>query len=65
MVPKKMFFSSLVFTTKILFWTLARAHNSLVKLSLVNGIEYIDYQNICGFYYYEDSLYLLKKEKFT
>ena len=65
MVPKKMFFLSLVFTTKTLFWTLARAHNSLVKLSLVNGVEYIDYQNICGFCYYEDSLYLLKKDKFT
>ena len=59
---KKIFFSGLVFTTKILFSTLARTHNSLVKLSVVYGFEYID--NICGSCCYKDGLYLLKKDKF-
>ena len=62
---KKIFISSLVFSTKVSLSLLKQIHKKLVEMSGFLDFEYLDNRNIRGFCLYKEGLHLLEEgEKF-
>ena len=60
---KKIFISSLVFSTKVSLSLLKQIHKKLVEMSGFLDFEYLDNSNIRGFCLYKEGLHLLEGGK--
>ena len=58
---KKIFISSLVFSTKVSLSMLKQIHKKLVEMSGFLDFEYLDDRNIRGFCLYKEGLHLLEE----
>ena len=60
---KKIFISSVVFSTKVSLSMLNQIHKKLVEMSGFLDFEYLDNRNIRGFCLYKECLHLLEEGK--
>ena len=60
---KKIFISSVVFSTKVSLSMLNQIHKKLVEMSGFLDFEYLDNRNIRGFCLYKEGLHLLEEGK--